>query len=159
MEAAAKKKARGPQEAFGADHVLDLECGRRVRITRWSVRKTMTMAKTLTSLMGKVFGAIEAKQDEAKEVRAIDVIGMIPSMIDSCGHDLAYVVVESLTTEDGDLQITIDDVLDVFTIDDFAVVLDCIIQLNLSEKSLGKWGRLFQNLPMIRASAGAPSTT
>lgn len=150
-----KKTANaGPTAVFGKDRVVSLECGRKVRVTKWSVRKAMAMAKALSDLLKKVFAFVEREHEAGGpggKIRAADVIAMIPTMIDECAKELSYVVAESLVTEDGKPQLSPDEVLDVLTVEDFGEVLGEIIELNINERMLGKWMRLFQNLPMVRA--------
>lgn len=145
----AVKSKKGPAEAFGTDEFVVLENGQRVRVLKWSVRKAMAMGKSLANVIQQVFAAIEKRGEE--DVRIADVIGMMPEIMETCADELVFIIKESLHTETGP-QLTEDQVYDTLTLEDFADVLGAIIQKNVTDKMLGKWGRLLQNLPLTSKS-------
>ena len=136
------------QKAFGKDNIVTLGDGSKVRIRKWSVRKAMVMGATLSRVIGEVLGLIDAKSIDG-EIKVADIVAAIPNVLESCADELTYIIVESTTLNDGVQQITKDQVLDDMSLDDFVDLLSATIEMNLSDKTMGKWKRLLSVTPML----------
>ena len=146
-------KEKSPSELFGAPEVVKTESGRVLRIEKWSVRKAMVMGKALSNILKQVFETVEKRGTE--DFRVSDLIESVPSIMESCSDELAFIVSESLRSDDGpDLER--DEILDTFTLDDFADVLGAIIQKNITDRTLGKWSGLLQKLPLTAEKEESP---
>jgi mannose/fructose/N-acetylgalactosamine-specific phosphotransferase system component IIB len=140
--------ATAVEQAFGKDNIITLEDGSKVRIRKWSVRKAMVMGATLSRVIGEVFGLIDAKSVDG-EIKVADVVAAIPKVLESCADELTYIIVESTTLGDGKQQITKEQVLDDMSLDDFVDLLSATIEMNLSDKTMGKWKRLLRATPLM----------
>lgn len=148
-----KVKAKGPASVFGEPEFVKIESGRMLRVEKWSVRKAMAMGKALSNILKRVFQMIESRGE--KDFRLVDLIEAIPAIMESCSDELAFIVSESLRSDDGpDLER--DEILDTFTLDDFADVLGAIIQKNITDRTLGKWSGLLQKLPLTAEKEESP---
>lgn len=146
------KTIKGPSLVFDEPSVVTTEAGLRLRVEKWSVRKAMVMGKAISNILREIFSNIEGK---GEGFRVADMIEAVPSLMQSCSDELAFIVCQSLTTSDGP-QLEPDDVLDTFTLDDFADVLGAIVEKNISGSTLGKWTGLFQRLPLRTTQTEMP---
>lgn len=136
------------EKAFGKDVVVTLSSGSKIRLGKWSVRKGMAMGASIARVIGEIVGLLEKKTSDTGEVQVADVIALMPTVMETCADELTFIIIESSTTPQGDQQLTKDDVLDRLTLDDFVDLLSSIIEMNITEKSMGKWKRLLTATPI-----------
>lgn len=136
------------EKAFGKDVVVTLSNGSKIRLGKWSVRKGMAMGASIAKVIGEIVGLLEKKTSDTGEVQVADIISLIPTVMETCANELTFIIIESSTTPQGEKQLTKDDVLDRLTLDDFVDLLSSIIEMNITEKSMGKWKRLLTATPI-----------
>lgn len=158
-------------KAFGKSVEVELENGRTLRIEKWSVRKAASLTGRISKIVGGLFSSLERKQvseyeealaqaekagikpgedgfpepEDFAESSVSDLISYLPEIIESAISDVVELVADSLHTRDGSQVVTPDEVLDDFTFEqDLPEVLSKIIELNISDKSLGKWKKVMK---------------
>ena len=132
------------------DHLVTLENGTKIRLSKWSVRKAMVMGASLAKVIGDIFSLIESKS-ESGNVQVADIVAMIPQVLESCADELTFIIVESTTLSGGKQQLTKEQVLDDLSIDDFVDLLSSIIETNVTDQTMGKWKRLLKATPLVGA--------
>lgn len=132
------------------DHLVTLENGTKIRLSKWSVRKAMVMGASLAKVIGDIFSLIESKSDSGN-VQVADIVAMIPQVLESCADELTFIIVESTTLSGGKQQLTKEQVLDDLSLDDFVDLLSSIIETNVTDQTMGKWKRLLKATPLVGA--------
>ena len=163
MGTAAPHDETAVQKAFQSPVDFQTEAGRTFYVGKWSVRKFTTMGRAISKLIDSVFSLItdqrradyaraveEAKAKgltpddegwpnaEAYEAIALqDILAAVPATIETAAHEVALIVSQSLTNRENG-EVSIDEVLDDFTIADLLSALELIFELNFDKGALGK---------------------
>lgn len=171
MATAAPKSETAVQKAFASPRDFRTDEGADYLVRKWSVRKFTTMGRAISKVIESVFGLItdqrradysraveEAKaagltpeddgwpNAEAYEAIALqDILAAVPATIETASNEVAHIVAQSLTCPENG-EVSIDTVLDEFTLSDLATAMEIIVDVNFEEGAMGKWGGLLKKI-------------
>lgn len=152
-------------QAFAGEMHVNLDSGKKVRVMKWSVRKGIAMAQTLTELTDDLIRIVQTSQearykarvqeaeqggeappnpDQYMNVGKDEILSALPSLLSVASERVATVVHESLKVgKAGTPQASMEEIMgeggeNPWTIEDFITVFKTIVEQNVTNKLIKK---------------------
>jgi mRNA-degrading endonuclease RelE of RelBE toxin-antitoxin system len=148
-----EKKVSVIDKTFGQTREIKTECGHRVIVTKWSIRKLSRLSKVIAQLFSRAMDEVtkNSEPDESGKY-SFDMksfVSSLGSLIDVAVDDFVLIICQSCKDGSTMEQIDKEVVLDL-QVEDFLDIVTQIIEINLTESLQKKSKALLEKIPFLK---------